>query len=352
MRGERAGREPAEERGDCITPAVRQTIAEQREAVLILNPQSWEVVAASAPAGELLAPIDADLLGRRLSELTELPASHAPELMADGRLNGYATRTSLPGRPGDPGPDLWLRTAPQRHGLPLLVALLDRRGAGNPERPAPFFRRTTGAVIGTCGAQLTVDRISDDTGGFLGHRSAEVLGQSLLRLVDAHDVPTFLWALAQATGSHEGVSLDIGMLRADRESVKCQLTMLPLLPGPSCAFSLLPELDLSAAARFASDMHRLLTQLRQGIDAAAAARELTESRSRRIPGYDLLTARELEIVERLVAGDRVPAISQQLFIAQSTVRNHLSTIFSKLGVGSQQGLIVLLRRIDSAPVDT
>ena len=56
-----------------------------------------------------------------------------------------------------------------------------------------------------------------------------------------------------------------------------------------------------------------------------------------------LSPRELEIVQRLLAGDRVPRIAETLYLARSTVRNHLSSVFRKFGVNSQQQLIVLLR---------
>ena len=52
-----------------------------------------------------------------------------------------------------------------------------------------------------------------------------------------------------------------------------------------------------------------------------------------------LTKRELEIVRSLVSGDRVPAIAGRLFLSQSTVRNHLSSIYTKLGISSQQQLV-------------
>jgi DNA-binding CsgD family transcriptional regulator len=56
-----------------------------------------------------------------------------------------------------------------------------------------------------------------------------------------------------------------------------------------------------------------------------------------------LSPREVEIVLRLLAGDRVPLIAASLYLAPSTVRNHLSAVFRKFGVNSQQQLIVLLR---------
>ena len=57
-----------------------------------------------------------------------------------------------------------------------------------------------------------------------------------------------------------------------------------------------------------------------------------------------LSSREREIVARLIAGDRVPSIAKQLFLTEGTVRNYLSSIFRKLGVGTQQELIELLRQ--------
>jgi len=62
-----------------------------------------------------------------------------------------------------------------------------------------------------------------------------------------------------------------------------------------------------------------------------------------VPGLDRLSSRELQVVRLLLKGDRVPAIAKQLFVSQSTVRNHLSSVFRKLRVRSQQDLVILLR---------
>lgn len=74
-------------------------------------------------------------------------------------------------------------------------------------------------------------------------------------------------------------------------------------------------------------------------DLLDPARPLDET----IPGLDRLSRREMEVVRMLLLGDRVPVIARHLFVSQSTVRNHLSSVFRKLRVRSQQELIVLLR---------
>lgn len=57
----------------------------------------------------------------------------------------------------------------------------------------------------------------------------------------------------------------------------------------------------------------------------------------------LLTRREHDIVCLLLRGDRVPAIARQLWLTRGSVRNHLNSVYRKLGVQSQQEVIVLLR---------
>ena len=52
-----------------------------------------------------------------------------------------------------------------------------------------------------------------------------------------------------------------------------------------------------------------------------------------------LSTRERQILVLLVQSVRVPAIAERLFIAQSTVRNHLKAIYRKVGVSSQRELI-------------
>jgi len=60
----------------------------------------------------------------------------------------------------------------------------------------------------------------------------------------------------------------------------------------------------------------------------------------------LLTRRELEIVDLVVLGISNKAVADRLFIAESTVRHHLTTIFEKLKVTNR---FELMRRAFSGP---
>ena len=62
------------------------------------------------------------------------------------------------------------------------------------------------------------------------------------------------------------------------------------------------------------------------------------------PRLGKLTSREWAVLTRLLDGQRVSAIAADLYVSQSTVRNHLSSIYAKLGVHRQVDLIRLMRR--------
>ncbi len=62
-----------------------------------------------------------------------------------------------------------------------------------------------------------------------------------------------------------------------------------------------------------------------------------------------LSRREREVLGRLVSGDRVAAIASHLHISPHTVRNHLKSIYRKVGVRSQVALIRLVRSLSEAP---
>ncbi len=67
--------------------------------------------------------------------------------------------------------------------------------------------------------------------------------------------------------------------------------------------------------------------------------------------FDTLSPREGEVLERLLDGHRVSYIARMLHISPHTVRNHLQSVFRKLGVGSQAELIEKLRAVGEPASD-
>jgi DNA-binding NarL/FixJ family response regulator len=75
-----------------------------------------------------------------------------------------------------------------------------------------------------------------------------------------------------------------------------------------------------------------------------AAGVTVESRGVEAPHLEDLTSRQLEIVSRLVQGERVPTIARSMFLSQKTVRTHLANVFRKFDVHSQAELLDVIRR--------
>ena len=110
--------------------------------------------------------------------------------------------------------------------------------------------------------------------------------------------------------------------------------------GPDTADRRAREMQLEAhMLRIADELHAagLIPRLPQ---LPALAEE---------PRLGKLTSREWAVLTRLLDGQRVSAIAADLYVSQSTVRNHLSSIYAKLGVHRQVDLIRLMRRETSRP---
>jgi DNA-binding NarL/FixJ family response regulator len=99
----------------------------------------------------------------------------------------------------------------------------------------------------------------------------------------------------------------------------------------------------TAEARLA-ELEWLLRRIALEIEAAGLTRhEPVLPDPHRIPELRDLSPQQLLIINRLIWGLRVPQIASEMFLSQSTIRNHLSMVFRKLGVHSQAELIERLR---------
>ncbi|MBK5222237.1 MAG: response regulator transcription factor [Acidimicrobiia bacterium] len=79
---------------------------------------------------------------------------------------------------------------------------------------------------------------------------------------------------------------------------------------------------------------------RQPLDPRVVARVLARSRR----DSDEPSARELEVLVAVAEGFDNAAIARTLYISQATVKSHLTSLFTKLGVSSRTGAVAEARR--------
>lgn len=324
--------------------ALLEAVAQCPLPAFVLDAPSTRLLAVSPSAHQILDPTGEPVVGRDLEEFLADTPSGALTLLMRGRLDSYETTRELSTDAGSRPLQLSLRSV-YDPPFPYLLGILNRPDhPRTPLAPQSADDAAGVVVVGATTPHLIIDRISAEVDELLGLSAERVLGRSLLTLASAGSIRDLLWGLNQTTTARHGVPVRLELLRADGTSVWTQMLLMAVEPHASCAFTILPAPADETAEPSPPAVHALLTLLAAGMDSGEISRRLALRSDRQTPaGLSRLSARELDIVARLVSGDRVPAIAKTLFLATSTVRNNLSSAFAKLGVSTQQQLIDLLR---------
>ena len=205
------------------------------------------------------------------------------------------------------------------------------------------------SVIGLVDADWRVTHLSSTVQELFGLSAADVVDEPILSFIHDNDVPELLVTLGHSVDtSHPAATRVRFRCVTDGQWLFCKMLVSPLSDSrlPSFAF-VISALQGEAPA----DQTRLpeiemrLRRIAREVQAVGADKRLGQLSTRRTTAnLDDLTPREWEVVSLLLAGERVPSIARSLFLSQSTVRNHLSSVFRKTGMHSQQELLRRLRR--------
>jgi DNA-binding CsgD family transcriptional regulator len=328
------------------------------------------LAAVDLPSGRLLAvnPALADALGSTVGLLTgsssldwlspddRQAARLGFQALADGELNGYqAIRRFAHPRDPDQVFSVWVSAVEvegARVGLAAVVPYADYDNEFRALPPADNVPEPGHAVLGTVDGFWRVDRISQDVTPLLGLTPQQCAGQPVLAIIHPSDLPAFLAAVEHARRGARTVRLAVRLSVSSRGWAPVTVVLAPLSPcdPPPLAFALIRddaaadppspdgstrELQLEAhVLRIADELHAagLIPRLAQ---LPVLAEE---------PRLGRLTSREWVVLTRLLDGQRISAIAADLLVGQATVRDHLSSIYAKLGVHSQAELVRLLRR--------
>jgi PAS domain S-box-containing protein len=326
-------REPSKD----LVRAVRQSTL----PTLLFRVPGEEILAVSEEASRLFGVPAEDLVGRNVEDFADGPPTGALPLVAAGTLSGFQARRRWRRPDGELHPlQAWVRAADSRMPVAFAICILwpaDR--AAWSYLPSHPDDADGVVVVGTVNGRMEVERISDDVRS-LGSEPDEVIGASVFRLFDVTSAADVLHALAEATARDQGVCIAVNA-HINGKPAMADLMLRPTYPAPSFSFSMMCTGRPTNTGETADQ--RTLQQLGRGLQALALADALTLLQQTDMSGVDKLTTRELDITARLLSGDRVPAIASAIYLSQSTVRNHLSRVFHKLGVGSQQEMIEKFR---------
>jgi DNA-binding CsgD family transcriptional regulator/PAS domain-containing protein len=334
------------------------------------------LAAVDLPSGRFLAVnlMLAEALGSTVGELTgssslewlsaddRQAARLGYQALADGDLTGYQAIRKL-ASPGetDQAFSVWVSTVEvdgARVGLAsaILAAPYDNQFRALP--PVSQVPEPGSVVLGTVDSNWRIDRVSQDVTALLGLTPEQSTGQPVLAVIHPADLPAFLAAVEHARRGQRAVRVTLRLGSKSRDWVAVAVVLATIAPGdpPPLAFALIRddaadrsgpkdstrEMQLEAhMLRIADELHAagLIPRLQQ-------LPALTDE-----PRLGKLTSREWAVLTRLVDGQRIPAIAASLYVSQSTVRNHLSSIYAKLGVHSQVDLIRLIRRGTKPPAE-
>jgi DNA-binding CsgD family transcriptional regulator len=282
------------------------------------------------------------VLGAHVYEFMANPPSGGLGMMARGVIEGYEAQNSLKLPRHAPRPITgWMRVIgeerPARYALMVLRAQGENRSGGALLEPAA---EESPIVLGVGDRNLAITHVTADIERLVGAAAEEVLGRQLLSLFDEETVPAALWVLAQALQAHSSAAGFATIMTVERGALPVDFVVCGALhPSPNFGFAFVPKRD------------PLLRPEDQDALRAVARADRAAAVYRRFPEMAIdptlmsrLTFRELEIASLLLRGHRTPSIAQALHLSQSTVRNHLSSVFAKAGVHSQHELIDKLRR--------
>lgn len=293
------------------------------------------------------------LLNKRVVEYTQEPeiASASFALLASGALDGYTRRASFR-RPDGEIVTFDLRVSACTHPQPRQFAVATIVTLESPTDPACVVDSpgVEGLLIGTVDGQWRIDRITSAEDPALAFTPRKILGTSAFAGIHPEDFGALLVLAAHATTSAGGAFGRVRLAAREGGWVTRRIGLQQLTGDEpnGFAFAIWPETSRPQrddnARRAMDELHAALETTDAHPRAAGLAAWMAAfPTGLQVPELSTLTSREYEIVLRLASGDRVRTIATALHLSQSTVRNHLTSVFRKFKVRSQAELLVRLR---------
>ncbi len=336
---------------DAWRMAVRRSVL---PVALIELPETW-LVELSPAAAHLLAVARPN--GKRLA-MTTMAQDHeqvatAAHALSSGAVDAFHAQRRLRRPDGSfVAVSVFCRAirSGENRNLALWVASEPDRDLPVDASPAtvdgsamPFSCRA--ALVGRLSPDWRFETVEAEMEEFLGYPTDALVGTVVFDHVHPTDLPRFLLALAEATSTRE-VTLEL-RLRHRHEGWRTAraLVLSPDHDAQRRFFVGLEETTRPPHANGESrvrELERHLLRIAQEIQVAGLLPPVPGATIPDLAHLAELSARQREILVCLARGYRVPRIAQELYLSESTVRNHLSAIFKRFGVHSQDELLRII----------
>ena len=304
------------------------------------------IAMANQQAADLVhIPLE-ELIGRTVYDfaLTPRAARAETEALATGGGGFFGTRPLQDASQHELAAYMWaraVRVGEHVAAVALVVPASETVRLGRD--PSKHLRRLFPVAVGVMGQDWLIATVSVDIQELTGQQPDVIVGHSLLEFVYPGDVAKLT---DDQGGPARSPSSQCSIRLAHRQRGWNETCLLIAPFGADrWAFAILSD----AAATEAPEERIAELELRlRRIGAEAKAAGLLDNliavpTTIDVSKMHLLTTRQWEIVTLLLRGKRVPTIARELYVSQSTVRNHLSVIFRKFGVHSQPELLEALR---------
>ncbi|HTW10464.1 MAG TPA: LuxR C-terminal-related transcriptional regulator [Acidimicrobiales bacterium] len=298
-----------------------------------------QVIAVNEKAAALFGASASALQGSDVAALVEASQRQACatafDALAAKAIDGYVVNRELVRADGVPvDVSIWGRRVETDDGAYALFLYIEMPPGDLSALRSPFLLLVTDH-------EWRVDYISVDS-ALLGQDPDKLHGFPLLGLVHPSVANEFIVAASKVSSTHVRVTLHTRLRSTGGEFVDRNALIARMCEHP------VPRLGV-VITEFTSPNREVKSQLdhlaERSLLEAAAAHALQAPPLRAFIGaHGGLSARQAEIVARLIAGERVPDIARTMFLSASTIRNHLTAIYRKFAVHSQSELLAALLR--------
>ncbi len=322
--------------------------------MLVISLPDQRVRAANRAAAELLGLTADALVSRHAKDLLQ-PEDRSKSTvdlsaLAAGALDSYRARRTLVGANGPVEAWIWVRAIPRRTGSMALVLVLPADHDDEFQLPmrALMGPLSVDLAAGTMDRSGTVVTIARANPGVLRiQRDGDFGTRHLAAHVHPQDQPLLNATLEQFRTGHHDVVIVVRIRHAHRGWVTSDCHLFATGDddnGEPIGFVLAETTAGAPTTGRVAQLEQHLTRIAAEARAAGLASDpVMPPALRAAVDLDRLTPRQREIVERLLAGQRVPTIAAALYVSRSTVRNHLAGVYRAFEVHSQADLIELLR---------